>query len=145
MNKLFLITVLIFVGFSISFVYATSSCVDLDYDGYYVGDGCELALDCNDNNPDSWRVDLYWVDYDSDGYYLTGLPNMNSNSQIAICYGANIPYPYVNEVIGPDCDDDNSELNVTCGVEDPQVPEFGVIAGIVALIAGLGIIAYRRK
>ncbi|MGV8086874.1 MAG: carboxypeptidase-like regulatory domain-containing protein [Candidatus Woesearchaeota archaeon] len=26
-----------------------------------------------------------------------------------------------------------------------QIPEFGVIAGAVALVAGLGIIAYRRK
>jgi hypothetical protein len=37
----------------------------------------------------------------------------------------------------------NYENSVQCGYE--EVPEFGVVAGAIALIAGLGIIAYKRK
>jgi hypothetical protein len=113
-----------------------------------------LPRDCNDNNPNSWRVDSYWVDYDGDGYHLYGLPNMNDIDQIAICYGEEIPYPYVEQTLGRDCDDDNPEVFENCdeggnngdepGDEPHEVPEFGVFA-IIGVLVLVGLFVGRRR
>lgn len=117
-------------------------CVDEDDDGYCAEE------DCNDNNPDSWRIDSYWVDYDEDGYHLFGLANMDEQDRIAICYGEEIPYPYVIQTLGRDCNDDDSLIWEGCGDQggdDPvDVPEFGLIGAALVLIGGL-VVMFRRR
>ncbi|MGV8086887.1 MAG: hypothetical protein ACP5N1_04610, partial [Candidatus Woesearchaeota archaeon] len=41
------------------------------------------------------------------------------------------------------CQEEECDIPIT--VIDVTIPEFGIIAGAFALVAGLGIIAYRRK
>lgn len=117
-------------------------CTDEDQDGYCAEE------DCNDNNPDSWRTDSYWVDYDEDGYHLFGLPNMDEEDRINICYGEEIPYPYVAQTLGRDCNDDDGSIYEGCGDQggdDPvDVPEFGLIGAGLVLMGAL-VVAFKRR
>jgi hypothetical protein len=100
------------------------TCTDNDGDGYYEEGGQCEPVDCNDNNSDSWRIDSYWYDGDSDTYHGV-YPNSGSDGKIAICYGTNIPTGYTEITSGEDCDDTNPELNISC-----EVQPNGVISGM---------------
>ncbi len=95
-------------------------CVDNDQDGYS-STGGELCgpVDCNDSNPDSWRIDSFWYDGDSDNYYHNA-PNSGADGKISVCYGSTIPEGYTETTSGVDCDDTNPNLNVTCE-PDPSI------------------------
>ncbi|MBP7708284.1 hypothetical protein KA107_01250 [Candidatus Pacearchaeota archaeon] len=68
--------------------------------------------DCNDDNVNSWRVDSFWYDQDSDGYYLNASTS-GSDGKISICYGAELPVGYSSSETtnGVDCVDNNSLIN----------------------------------
>ncbi len=85
-----------------SFTTDESPCVDEDGDGH--------CPDCNDDNPNSWRVDYFFYDGDDDGYYGDG-PNRREDGMMAICYGDEIPPHYYTESLGLDCDDSNPSVN----------------------------------
>lgn len=94
-----------------------SVCTDSDQDGYFVeAAGCEDEpgflghSDCSDNNPDSWRVALYYYDGDGDGYYGDG-PNRREDGQMAVCCGEGVPAGYSETTLGLDCDDNDAEVN----------------------------------
>jgi len=94
-------------------------CTDNDGDGYgaqtgYYGlaNGCLYdEPDCNDDNPNSWRVGVFYYDGDGDGYHKWGAPNQNQEDKFAICYGAEIPSGYTETTSGRDCNDTNAEVN----------------------------------
>lgn len=66
--------------------------------------------DCIDSNPDSWRVNSYWYDGDSDTYHGV-YPTSGSDGKISICYGSSIPEGYTDKTEGVDCDDTNGSVN----------------------------------
>ncbi|MFH1013977.1 MAG: PKD domain-containing protein [Thermoplasmatota archaeon] len=91
--------------------------VDADSDG--IGDVCDTDIDgdgysndedCNPTNPNSWRVDYYYYDGDSDGYYGDG-PNRRDDGMMAICYGSEIPQGYTSTTLGLDCDDYDANIH----------------------------------
>ena len=103
--------------------YDNPNCTDKDGDGYFVQfSGCENEpgfnghSDCNDTNPDSWRVGNYWYDGDHDGYYGDGSNRRLDNGSMYVCYGAEIPDGYTETTLGRDCDDSNPLAN-------PGMPE----------------------
>ncbi|GIU70298.1 MAG: hypothetical protein KatS3mg002_1534 [Candidatus Woesearchaeota archaeon] len=132
-----LLSIIIVILLSVSFVSA-ETCFDNDEDGY-LSDECG-GTDCNDNNPNSWQVGVFWVDNDLDGYYLSGLTTAFDDGRISVCYGSEIPEYYIEETQGPDCDDNNNLLTTNC-----EIPEFSVIAAGLALIGALGTFVLIRK
>ncbi|MCK5030325.1 MAG: PKD domain-containing protein [Thermoplasmatales archaeon] len=84
-----------------SFTTDESPCVDEDGDGH--------CPDCNDDNPNSWRVGYFFYDGDDDGYYGDGA-NRREDGMMAICYGDEIPPHYYTESLGLDCDDSNPSV-----------------------------------
>ncbi|MCK5510881.1 SipW-dependent-type signal peptide-containing protein [Candidatus Parcubacteria bacterium] len=99
------------------------NCTDNDGDGYYAeASGCEGEdgflghSDCNDiNNPNSWRVGIYYYDGDDDGYYGDGA-NRRDDGMMAVCCGDEIPDGYTETTLGRDCNDNNPLVN-------PEAPE----------------------
>lgn len=83
--------------------------LDADGDGYL--DFACGGDDCNDANPSSWQIGSFNYDGDADGYHLWGLPNMDGDDKVAICYGTSLPTGYVDSTTGRDCDDADTNVN----------------------------------
>ncbi|MEM4710897.1 MAG: hypothetical protein QXL18_03055 [Candidatus Woesearchaeota archaeon] len=110
-----------------------SGCVDNDNDGFCSDD------DCNDYNPNSWRIGYFWGDSDNDGYYSV-IEGAFPDGTIPVCYGLNIPQGLITSTLGPDCNDNDPYLTSNC-----EIPEFTSIGVVLAAVSVLGLLFLRRK
>ena len=101
------------------------TCIDVDGDSYGLGIDC-LDSDCNDDNPESWRVDYFYYDYDHDGYYKDG-PNRRDDGMMAICYGKDVPENFTKKSNGEDCDDKDETITTECYNEICEPGEVSLI------------------
>ncbi len=84
---------------------------DKDHDGYgstnitYActapPDWVSTTGDCDDSNPEIYRFDTLYYDYDEDGY---------DDGQTVLCIGDTIPQGYSETTLGPDCDNSDSTI-----------------------------------
>jgi hypothetical protein len=81
--------------------YNSFTCLDEDGDGVGVNSSYNCAnLDCNDSNPDVWRLETIYIDNDGDGSGKN-----NSNGTLS-CIGTEAPENY--STTKKDCNDNNS-------------------------------------
>jgi hypothetical protein len=97
--------------------------------------GASVAVTCTHNTVDTTKN----VVTDASGKYYAFFGSTECNTGDSV----------LAQTEGSEDQEGTVEYNQTCRINtlklNLQIPEFGVIGGAIVLLAGLGIVAYRRK
>jgi len=131
-----LMAFVLMVGFVSAAVDTVVTGTVYDGDGNEVV-GADVSVDCNGN--------MKYDTSDSDGLYSVAYDLVDCAGGDYVEVAAEKDSVGSGSASGYVCDADEEECPFNVALIDVTIPEFGVLAGAVALIGALGIIAYKRQ